>query len=425
MKRRAVIIGIDGVPFGLLDSLSETQVMPWVGQLKTEGILQPMRSSVPEVSSVSWSSIITGKNPGEHNVFGFTDMIPGTYTLSFPHFGKLRAPPFWQNQGEFCIINVPSTYPAAALNGFLVSGFISPDLERAVYPPEHVNTLQEFNYKIDVDTRKARKYPNVLFKELFETLESRKKVYQYFWDRLDWDVMMVVFTGSDRLEHFLWDAYTDESHEYHTKFLEFFTKIDDAIKDIFQRLSKKDSVIMVSDHGMEQVSYNFNVNAFLEKEGFLIRGKDPKRGYNNIQKGTTAFALDPGRIYVNTSKYPLGDVQPEHTESVLSELKNVFESLKKDGIPVIKNVWKKEDVYHGEYIKNAPDLVLLPNTGFNLKGGILPDSVFSTGELSGKHTYEDAFLYVRDADVSIPEDVSVEDVVPVLHQLMEWSHDND
>lgn len=424
MKSRTVIIGIDGVPFELLDSLSETSVMPWVGQLKTEGVFTPMRSSVPEVSSVSWSSIITGKNPGEHNIYGFTDMIPGTYTLSFPHFGKLGASPFWQNKGEFCIVNVPSTYPAAPLNGVLISGFISPDLDKAVYPSEYVDTLKSFNYKIDVDTKKARKYPKVLFKELFDTLESRKKVYQYFWDRVDWDVMMVVFTGSDRLEHFLWDAYLNESHQYRDKFLEFFSRIDDAIKDIFERLNSTDSVIMLSDHGMEKISYNFNVNAFLEKEGFLIRGKNPKRGYGNIQKGTTAFALDPGRIYVNTGKYPLGNVSSEHKESVVLDLMNAFKSLKKDGTPVIKNVWKKEEVYHGEYLENAPDLVLLPNTGFNLKGGILPDTVFSTGELAGKHTYENAFLYVNNGNMDIPENVSVEDVVPLLYQLMEWSHDD-
>lgn len=425
MKKRTVIIGIDGAPFGLLDTLSEKGVMPYFRELKEEGVFVKMRSSVPEISSVSWSSIITGKNPGEHNIYGFTELLEGSYTLSFPHFGKLRAPPFWDGDGTFCIINVPSTYPAPVMNGVLISGFISPDLEKAVYPGEYISTLKEFNYKIDVDTKKARKYPNILFKELFEALESRVKVCKHFWDNLDWDVLMVVITGSDRLEHFLWNAYEDETHEYHQKFLAFFAKIDEVMKDIGDQLQRTDSLIMLSDHGMENTVYNMNVNCFLEEKGFLTRGKNPKLGYNNIKEETKAFALDPGRIYINRKeKYPLGSVTPEEEESVLCALIDAFESLEKDGKKVIKKIWLKDEVYHGDYTRYAPDLVVLSESGVNLKGGILPQTVFDTDVLQGKHTYEDAFLYVKNDTVPVPENVSVEDVVPVLQECMGWRSDN-
>lgn len=420
MKKRTVIIGIDGVPFHLIDNLSTDGVMPYVNTLKDQGILTQMRSSIPEISSVSWSSIITGKNPGEHNIYGFTELIPGTYTLSFPHFSKLKSPPFWSQEGTFVIINVPSTYPAAPLNGFLVSGFISPDLERAVHPPEYIDTLKAFNYKIDVDTKKARKSPMLLFKELFEALESRMKVYKYFWEKIDWDVFMVVFTGSDRLEHFLWHAYEDETHEYHTKFLEFFTRVDRCIQKIGEPLRKSDSLIMLSDHGMEGTTFNVNVNCYLEEKGFLTRGKDPKRGYNNIQKGTKAFALDPGRIYINKKgKYPSGCIDREEEEGLLHELVDTFTSLEKDGSKVIKKVYSKDEIYHGQYIGYAPDLVLVPRKGFNLKGGITPERLFDTDILSGKHTQEDAFLYVK-SDTRAPENPSVEDVVPLLERIMGW-----
>lgn len=421
MKKRTVIIGIDGVPFHLIDTLSADGVMPYFQTLKEEGVFTKMRSSIPEISSVSWSSIITGKNPGEHGIYGFTELIPHTYTLSFPHFGKLKSPPFWGREGEFVVINVPSTYPAAPLNGVLVSGFISPDLEKAVYPPEYVDTLKTFDYKIDADTRKARKSPMVLFKELFEALESRVRTYQYFWEKIDWDVFMIVFTGSDRLEHFLWHAYEDETHEYHKKFLEFFVKVDECIKDIGERLGKSDGLIMLSDHGMEKTTHNVNINCYLEEKGFLTRGTNPKRGYSNIQEGTKAFALDPGRIYINKrGKYPSGGVNPQEEKGLLQELTSMFESLAKDGTNVIKKVYAKDEIYHGQYTEYAPDLVLLPGKGFNLKGGILPERVFDTDVLSGKHTQEDAFLYVKSDDVTVPEYPSVEDVVPLLNSIMEW-----
>jgi len=419
--KKTVIIGIDGVPFSLMDDLSRNGVMPYFKTLREEGIFKKMRSSVPEISSVSWSSIITGKNPGEHSIFGFTDMLEGSYTLSFPHFVKLKAPPFWQRDGTFIIINVPSTYPAPAVNGVLISGFISPDLERAVYPPEYVDVLKSFDYRIDVDTKKARKSTQLLFKELFDALESRIKTCQYFWEKMDWDVFMIVFTGSDRLEHFLWHAYQDKTHEYYKRFLEFFTRIDEAVKDIAGKMDKEDSLIMVSDHGMEGITANVNVNCFLEEKGFLTRGKNPRMGYNNIKEGTRAFALDPGRIYLNKKgKYPLGCVPPDDEAGLIDELKDAFYSLEKDGEKVIKRIWHKNEVYHGRYTESAPDLVLLPHSGFNLKGGILPEKVFDTDLLSGKHTYEDAFLYVKSENPPVPENPSVEDVVPILTSIMEW-----
>ena len=420
MKKRCVLIGIDGVPFRLMDDLSEQGVMPYFRELKEEGNFCTMSSSLPDVSSVSWSSIITGKNPGEHSIYGFTELIPGSYTISFPHFGKLKAAPFWKREGTFCVINVPSTYPAGEVNGVLISGFISPDLERAVYPPEYVTVLENFEYKIDVDTKRARKSPMLLFKELSEALESRIKVYNYFWEKLNWDVFMFVITGSDRLGHFLWNAYEDETHEYHHKFLEFFTRVDECIKDIGERLTGNDSLFILSDHGMDRIKSSVNVNCYLEEEGFLIRGRNPKKGYSNIKEGTQAFALDPARIYINKEgKYPSGCVAPEEEKTLTNELIKAFESLEKDGEKVIKKIYFKDQIYHGAYTDSAPDLVLLPCRGFNLKGGILPERVFDTDELSGMHTQDDAFLYTR-GDINLPGTLSVEDVVPLVNQSMGW-----
>ncbi len=418
--KRTVIIGIDGVPFEVMDDLSVNKTMPHFGTLREEGTFKKMRSSMPEVSSVSWSSIITGKNPGEHGIFGFTDLLEGTYTLSFPHFGKLKAPPFWKRDGTFVIINVPSTYPASPLKGVLVSGFISPDLEKAVYPPEYVKVLREVDYKIDVDTKKAQKSKELLFKELHDTLDSRMKACNYFWDKIDWDVFMIVFTGTDRLEHFLWDAYEDETHEYHKRFLQFFSRIDEAVRTIAERLHRNDSLIMVSDHGMEGITCSMHVNSFLEEKGFLIKGKDPRMGYNNIKEGTKAFALDPGRIYINKEgKYPRGCVPAAEEEDVINEVMEAFETLEKDGEKVIKKTYLKEQIYHGAYTGDAPDVVLLPSKGVNLKGGILSDAVFGTDSLTGKHTQENAFLYVK-GDSFVREDPSVEDVVPLVQACMEW-----
>ena len=264
-KKRTAVIGIDGVPYRLMKNLSDKGVMPNFKELRKNGTFCKMQSSIPELSSVSWSSIITGKNPGTHGIFGFTDFIEGTYSLRFPNFRNLKSKAFWQRDSrKYIIINVPSTYPAQEINGFLVSGFVALDLEKAVYPSRFVNTLKELGYRIDVDAQKGHESKPLFLKDLFETHKNRIKAYRYFWDKagIDWDVFMFVFTGSDRLGHFLWEAYEDPNHEYHSEFLRYFELIDEEIGYIKSKLREDDALIMLSDHGMELIKYNESIILF-------------------------------------------------------------------------------------------------------------------------------------------------------------------
>ncbi|KXA88506.1 hypothetical protein AKJ57_06820, partial [candidate division MSBL1 archaeon SCGC-AAA259A05] len=218
-KGRNLIMGLDGVPANLMEELAE-EAMPNFASLMEEGEFDSMKSSTPAISSTSWGTIFTGCNPGEHGVYGFSEMISGTYTLSFTNFQSFRRPAFWQkNGGEHVILNVPSTYPAQKLNGCLVSGFVSPRMEKAVYPRPLLKKLKDIDYKIDVDADKGQKSERLLFKELNDALNSRIEAYRYLWREYDWDTFMMVFTGTDRLEHFLWDAYENPDHDYHQELL--------------------------------------------------------------------------------------------------------------------------------------------------------------------------------------------------------------
>ena len=420
-KRRTLIIGLDGVPYALLVDLARRNVMPNVRALLEDGVLRKMRPSIPDVSSVSWSSIITGKNPGEHGVFGFTNLIKGTYTLAFHDFTKLKAPAFWQADPSkrYIIINVPSTYPASRLNGFMVSGFVSPDLSRAVYPPSYLKYLHDVGYRIDIDVERCRRSPMLLFKELAEVLRARLELCKRVWKKVKWDILMFVVTGTDRLGHFLWSAYEEPDHEWHEHFLSFFRLVDEVIGELVGSLKAKDDIIMLSDHGMERLHIEVSLNAILASEGYLVLGDEPRKGYNNIRAGTKAFALEPSRIYLNLEgKYPRGSVKPSEAESVIEELIDLFLGLRWGGRKVIKRVYRKEEIYHGPNVDDAPDLVLIPNEGFALNARLSKKGIFEESDLTGKHN-EEAFLYVRgkeNADL-VPDDPSVEDVVGLMMAL--------
>lgn len=422
-KGRVVVIGLDGMPYRLIRDLAESGTMPNMKALIEEGVFRQMASSIPEISSVAWSSIITGTNPGVHGIFGFTDLAPGTHRTTFPNFNSLKAPPFWErvDSGRSVIINVPSTYPARKLDGVLIAGFVALDLEKATYPLSLVPKLRALDYRVDVDSQRAKEAMSFFLNDLDRTLRARIAAYRYLWSEEEWDTFMLVFTGTDRLAHFLWDAYEDKSHTYHSAFLDHFRQIDEVIGEIAQGMKDNDdAMILLSDHGFELLEREVYVNVVLKQEGFLRFNREPPANLKDIDENTKAFALDPARIYVNLKgRYPKGCVPLEDREAVVADLEGIFGSLQIDGKRVIRRVYRKEEIYDGPFFEQAPDLVLVANEGFDLRASIKATQLWGRDIRTGKHSQHDAFLLVRGegADEVVPEKPSVFDVVSVIDGL--------
>jgi predicted AlkP superfamily phosphohydrolase/phosphomutase len=411
---RTIIIGLDGVPFEMLKGLAQTGVMPKTADLISQGTFKKMLSSIPEVSSVAWSSVITGTNPGQHGIFGFTDLLPDSYEIFFPNFTNLKAKPFWEEQQRpSVIINVPSTYPVSAINGVLISGFVSIDFDKSIYPPTVAAKLRSMDYRLDVDSQKAHKSMDLFLEDLNKTLDTRIEAYKFLWDYTDWGIFMFVFTGTDRLMHFLWDAYADSNHKYHSAFLKYFSRLDIVIGEIASRAAENDRVIMLSDHGFEHLEKDVYVNRLLLEAGFLCFKNDDSTDLKNICFGTKAFALDPARIYINfKGKYPCGSVEPEHKEDVLRELEEFFNSYEVEGKKVFEGIYRREKIYDGACAEAGPEMVLVGAKGFNLKASLRTNETTGKGIFTGKHTQHDAFLLVRDNNriCSPPEKPSVSDI---------------
>jgi predicted AlkP superfamily phosphohydrolase/phosphomutase len=370
------------------------------------GYFGQMKVSIPEISSVSWSSFMTGTQCGEHDIFGFIDLEPGTYQMFFPNFMNLKAPTLWDDLAvrskKSVVINMPATYPARKTNGALISGFVAIDINKAVYPSSLIPHLNEIGYRIDIDITKARNDHEFLFRELDETLSTRKRAVEFLWGQVDWDLFVVVITGTDRLMHFLWEAYEEEGHSYHQAFLDYFRKLDGFISSIYDRFraleGSQDSMnhfYMLSDHGSTKIKSEVYLNRWLQENGYLKFHKDKPESLMDIGPGSTAFALDPSRLYINLQgKYPLGTVANSDYEMVRQEIKQGLEQMTfTNGDRIANRIHLKEELYRGPHIDRAPDLVILANPGYDLKGKVNSSSVFGRTNLTGMHTQDDAFFF--------------------------------
>ena len=404
-KRRICVVGLDGVPFGLLERLAGEGVMPRTAAIIGRGSLQKMRASLPPVSSVSWSCFMTGANPAEHGIFGFTDVGRDSYQLRFPIFTDIAIPTFWDRLGarglRCAVINQPATYPAREFPGALVSGFVALQLGKSVWPKDHLRALEQMGYRIDVDTQKARENPAGLLDDLEVTLSKRREAAVYFWEREEWDYFQLVVTGTDRLHHFLWRAVDEAGDLLHERAMRYYASVDALIGELWDRFDKGRSgdregegFMLLSDHGFTGVRFEVRLNAWLRENGYLEYAKDDPTSVADMAPGARAFALDPGRVHLNVKgRFAQGCVDPEEAPALSQEIAEKLSALTYEGQPVIRRVFTREEAFRGPRLELAPDLVAISHDGFDLKGTTRGEEIFATTHFQGMHTWDDAFVW--------------------------------
>ncbi len=427
-KRKLLALGIDGTPYGLIQRLADSGDMPSVASLRKQGTLMQMRSTMPPISSVAWTSFLTGVNPGKHAIYGFVERRPESYDIYFPNSHHVKSPTVWeileQHGKRSIVINVPNTYPARQMQGVLIAGFVAIDLKRSVYPPSILPKLQEMDYRIDVDYRQAAEQKDAFFTDLFHTLERRREAILHFLQREEWDLFVGVFTESDRLHHYFWDEWENVCGQYHERFIRFYRRLDEIIGEILAAAGEDVRMIILSDHGFCSLEAEVNVNAWLKERGYLRFRKDRPESLADMDYSSKAFCLDPGRIYLNVrGQMPNGSVESgAESEDLRRQLIQGLVELTGPGLngeseKVIERIFRQEEIYGGPYGFMAPDLVLHSRRGFDLKGSMTRADIVTKGKFTGMHTYDDAFLYVRNGGHAT-NDVQIIDVLPSMLSAM-------
>ncbi|HKP85617.1 MAG TPA: alkaline phosphatase family protein [Blastocatellia bacterium] len=421
-KRRVVLIGLDGAPCTLVRRFINDGTMPRMREMAERGSLLQMDTSIPDISSVAWTSFMTGANPGRHGIYGFLDLQPASYKIYFPNSRHIRSETVWAagaRAGKRAIvINVPSTYPAQPLNGILISGFVAVDINKATYPASLVPKLKEMDYRIDVDARKVQQSHDALMEDVLETLERRVKVILHLFDTEQWDLFIGVVTETDRLQHFFMDAIEDEGHKYHSAFRDFYRRVDSFLGQIAERL-RDETLLIMSDHGFTPIKQQVYLNRWLADNGYL-KLKENARSIEEIADGSRAFALDPGRVYINVKgKYPNGTVERADAARLIQEIKQGLSEITDNAAPVMKRVYERDELFSGPLVESAPDLCAQPVYGYDLKGAVNKPNLMDREIFTGMHTQDDSTLFINAPATALRRDKPhITDVAPTLLDAM-------
>ena len=414
---KTLVLGIDGLSLSLAKYLSVKGIFQSLTSIVNAPGTVAIHSELPEVSPVNWASFFTGKGPEEHGIYGFTGIDPVSYSLFLTCLDHVRAQPFWNilgSRGDICrIINLPCTYPAPQMRGMMISGFVAPDLAKAVFPRAILPMLRKINYRLEADTVKGLTRPDLLIEELEHTIDSRIRAFELFWPDLAWDFFVIVLTELDRLSHFLQDAIIEESHPLHGRCMELLIKLDRAagtILSLFDDLAGQKRLLVVADHGFTGLEWEVDLNTFLRTEGWLVMSRQPDNELDlaSMDMSSRAFALDPGRIFIHDQhRFAGGKVSRSEYGGLREKIRRALLELEHGGARVIDRVYRGEDIYPSG-AGMPPDLLCVPVKGFDLKAKFDRKDVFGHFGRTGTHCFDDVFFY--DSEGSRP--VRVRDILP-------------
>ena len=424
-RGRVVVLGLDGTPYTFVQKVTEQGELPNFARLLTEGSISRMRSSYPYVSGVAWTSFMTGRNPGKHSIYGFIERRPGSYETYIPTSRDVKAETIAdilsRANKRVCALGVPMSYPPRPVNGIMVGCFLSPGLDKATYPPDLAERLKAMGYKVDTDPWAARESVDRFLADFRETFAARARVILELLAEEAWDLFVAHVIDTDRLHHFMWSYYEDSHPLHRERFMDCYRQVDTFLGELSSRLRDNDELFIVSDHGSCGVRRDVFLNRWLQENGYLRLVNGGADGLEGIEQSSLAYSLDPGRIYVNLrGREPQGAVERDgQFEELISRLATELAELQdpQTGEPMIEDVLRGRDIYHGPYVEAAPDLLLMSRPGYDLKGSFDSSWVVKDSSLRGMHTFDDALLYVRGRK-TVGAALSIIDVMPTLLELL-------
>lgn len=443
-ERKVLVIGLDCAPPELLFN-GFVDGLPNLKKLLQHGIHARMKSSHPPITIPAWMVMSTSKSMGKLGLYGFRHRKPGTYNeILLANSYSVKEKTVWDILGEHgkkvIVIGVPPAYPPRPVNGYLISGFMTPSTEKDyTYPKELKKEIENLvgEYVPDIVFRTEEK--DRMLKQLHETTEKRFKVIEYLMENKPWDFLMFVEIGVDRVHHAFWKFFDKQHHlyqpgnKYENVVKEYYRLVDNQIGKLLKLTDKNTTVIVVSDHGAKRMKGAFCVNEWLIKKGYLKLKKKPEKTVSlekaEVNWGKTkawGWGGYHARIFLNVKgREPQGTIHPKDYKKFRKQLIKDLEAIRgPNGEKWDTQVYTPEEIYP-DGKGNYPDLtVYFDNLNWRSAGTIGYNSPYLSENDKGPddavHSHYGVFILYdssKEQGKKI-EDINLLDVAPTILEVM-------
>jgi len=329
--------------------------------------------------------------------------------------------------GRCVVLGVPGTYPPDTSAELMISGFDTPvttSIEPSfIYPESYrrrlIHEVGRFPLTPVQELRITKNWHRKARRALLQSIKEKTEVASFVLKDLEPDLFIIVFGETDTVSHHFWQYYDTTSPRHDTTAPEelksaiedVYSAVDTAIAEITEVVGKPRGIVVVSDHGFGGVGHRaIHINRFLAAHDLLSFGTSRmplfRPGsfafdmFTHLPRGLQQWIVRHGARQVipdiesrrrfagirwdRTAAYSeelnyapsvrinckdrevYGTVESESYESVRQRTKEILESWRDEetGSPIIRRVYRREELLHGPEVHNAPDLLIelaMPN----------------------------------------------------------------
>jgi predicted AlkP superfamily phosphohydrolase/phosphomutase len=237
----------------------------------------------------------------------------------------------------------------------------------------------------------ARMDEQTFMDDLYKAFDDRAQVILTRLAAREWDLMVGVIESTDRVQHMMW-RLIDPKHPMYDAALaakfggaieSVYRRADTFVGEVMDRVDPGTPVMVVSDHGFHSWRKAVNLNTWLVQNGYMtLQGQSPADKklddlfgggtfWENVDwSRTRAYAMGIGQIYFNLrGRESRGIVSPgAEARQLTDELSGRLLTMKDpdDGAPIIRSVYKRDDIYSGEFVSNASELQIGMHEGYRV-----------------------------------------------------------
>src|SRR3954452_8546921 len=451
---RLLVVGLDGGTDSVI-GLPDAN-LPNIAGVREQGASGTLISTVPPITAAAWPSMMTGWNPGRHGMFNFRTLGIERYSRlwgaghsssfedgrDFVTSRRWSGAAFWdQAEAPVAILSVPMTYTAWEVDGRMVAGFPLPDYDRNhTQPPGLADKLPPL---LDFADRIGKLSDRELADSCLALIEQQREIVMRWLREGRHEVLVVVFQSTDFAQHRLWKYLDQPGHPLREALLEMYRGIDAMVGEARELMGAEGAVAVVSDHGFGPHPRTFvRTDRLLADAGLLhagggagggesitralrrapalrralrrLLGRLPGGARDRIAaRATGASRVDwsqsqayriplyppaEGIVVTLRGRQQQGAVEPgEEYERVRDRIIETMQGLRdpSNGEPVVQWARRREEVFSGDHVDEAPDVVALFHPAYKSASGLdelfepVPDQILD--EDSGVHAMEGVF----------------------------------
>jgi len=410
---KVLVIGLDGGTWNIIEPMVKAGKLPTIAKLMGEGCYGDLESSLPSVTYPAWKCYSTGKNPGKLGVYYFMGVDIKMRKVVVFKSTSFKSKELWdylsQNNITCGVIGMPSTYPPKKIEGFMVSEFVTEDVG-FTYPRELETELKnKFNYSFEkTESHNASK--DFLVNESVNLIKQRFRAAHYLIDKYNPLLFHLTIFHTDNLQHVFWKHMEKNDKKYGKVIDKVWTLLDTEISKLLAHFKDDDLyTFIISDHGSTSIKAIFDITQYLINKKYLyvnyryaflnliynlvelarIRPalisimekvknlpffKDTPSNALTIHKSiletpidwnrSKIIPLDDGPVYLNLNIIRTKEAYNKTREELIDQISEIKNP--KTGEKMVKEIFKKEEIYSGDCLDEAPDLLILPNEGYDI-----------------------------------------------------------